>query len=168
MTVWMSFIFPLMWFIILPFNYLLDSLVLYLTMKKFNLKEKKHIYKGSILKICIWGFISKCIGVAILFIPIIINNVFNLDANVGQGLFYFVINELLEVTVNPFGNIYSFILTTLAILISCMFIYLFNYNYSLKKIFKDKYISEVERKKIALSIAIFTAPYLFYLPIIYY
>lgn len=168
MPIWMTFIFPFTWFIILPFNYIVDSLALYITMKILKLKQKKIIYKISIFKIWILGFISDFIGVSILFIPILINNIFNLDLGYKKGLVYIIMDKLMEVTLNPFDNIYSIVLTTIAVVISAICIYFFNYNYSLKEAFNSKYITDIERKKIALFVAIFTAPYLFYLSVIYW
>ena len=131
--IWMAFIFPWMWIIMLPLNYIIDSLVFYITMRILKLKQKKLVYKISILKIWIFGFISDFIGAVILFIPLIINDVFYLDVGYKTGLFYTIIDKLMEVTLNPFDNIYAFILTTIAVLVSALFIYLFNCNYTLKK-----------------------------------
>ena len=164
--IWMAFIYPWMWIIMLPLNYIIDSLVFYITMKVLKLKQKKLIYKISILKIWIFGFISDFIGAVILFIPLIINNAFNLDVRYKTGLFYAIMDKLMEVTLNPFDNIYAFILTTIAVLVSALFIYWFNCNFTLKKAVENNYINDIEKRKIALSIAIFTAPYLFYLPTI--
>lgn len=164
MPIWMMFIFPFVWVVILPLNYIIDSLVFLITMKVLKLEHKKAMYKLSILKIWIFGFISDFIGATILFVPIIVNDVFNLDAGHKSGLIYSIVDKLMQVTVNPFDNIYAFILVTIAVLIAAVFIYVFNYKFSLKKAFENGYIDDVKRRKIALSMAIFTAPYLFYLP----
>ena len=69
-------------------------------------------------------------------------------------------NILSNLVWNPFDNILSFIYCLIALLISGIFIYLLN-----KKItFKNLNINSKIKTKIALCLAIVTAPYLFLLP----
>ena len=43
MPIWLLVIFPFTWIIILPLNYLIDTLVLRLTMKHLNIENRKEI-----------------------------------------------------------------------------------------------------------------------------
>lgn len=69
--------------------------------------------------------------------------------------------------INPFDNIYSIVITIVAVIITAYFIYLFNYKFALKKAFTEGCLDDKQMRKIALSMAVFTAPYVFFLPAIY-
>ncbi|WP_294186413.1 hypothetical protein [uncultured Clostridium sp.] len=49
--IWLIWLFPLTWIIILPGNFIIDSLVLLITLKVLNINEKKNVYKKAILKV---------------------------------------------------------------------------------------------------------------------
>lgn len=146
--IWILFIVPPVILIILPSNFIIDSLVLILTLKILKIDNVKKIYKKTIFKIWIFGFLSDIIGAIFLLISQFI-----------PGEFWHN-NILAPLMWNPFENIYSFIYCTIGILISGILIYLFNKKITLKNI----NISNKFKKKIAFSLALITAPYLFYLP----
>lgn len=68
---WMLLMFPQMWLIVLPGNFLIDSLVLLICMMLFKIVEKKDFYKKSILKIFGIGLLSDAVGAICLFITVI-------------------------------------------------------------------------------------------------
>ena len=162
MPIWLLVIFPFTWVFILPLNYLIDTLVLRLTMKKLKVEKRKEIYKMTILKTWIYGFLADFIGAAIILIPSwwlyeIVNP---------NTAFGFVIQEMGQVMLNPFDNVFSFLIALVATMVGAYFVYLFNYKFALKKAFEEGYIDQKTKKKIAISMAVFTAPYLFLLPAI--
>lgn len=59
---WMLMLFPQIWLIILPGNFIIDSLVLVISMYLLKLEEKKQFYKRNILKIFAFGILSDVIG----------------------------------------------------------------------------------------------------------
>ena len=59
---WMLLLFPQMWLVILPGNFIIDSLVFLISMKALGISEKKQWYKKHILKIFAFGFLSDIIG----------------------------------------------------------------------------------------------------------
>lgn len=61
---WMLMLFPQMWLIVLPGNFVIDSIVLVLSLKMLRLEEKKAFYKRNILKIFLIGMLSDIIGAA--------------------------------------------------------------------------------------------------------
>ena len=65
---------------------------------------------------------------------------------------------------NPFTNIFAFFWVTGCVLLTAFLIYRLNLGWCLKKADLD----DGQKKKIALSLAVFTAPYLFYLPTIWF
>ena len=66
--VWFLMLLPQLWLIILPGNFLIDSLVLIISMYALKLTEKKAFYKQHILKIFLFGMLSDIIGAAYLFL----------------------------------------------------------------------------------------------------
>ena len=143
------------WVIVLPANFLIDLLVVVLTMKYLKVKEIKLNAKSVILKVWIFGFIADFIGTSAMFMANVID--FNYQTSLGKWWYNNIPNA---VSYNPFESLYAILWVTGCVIITSFFIYLFNYQFCLKKSTLD---SE-QKKKVALSLAIFTAPYLFYLP----
>ena len=105
--VWFLLLLPQLWLIILPGNFLIDSLVLIISMYALKLTEKKAFYKQHILKIFLFGMLSDIIGAAYLFLMAF---VFELGI-MGDELY----------------------LTGPALLISAAMIFVFNYYVTFKK-----------------------------------
>ena len=61
---WMLLLFPQMWLIVLPGNFLIDSAVLLITLLILRVEGKKQWYKKHILKIFAFGMLSDIIGAA--------------------------------------------------------------------------------------------------------
>ncbi|MDD6202367.1 MAG: hypothetical protein PUB13_05425 [Lachnospiraceae bacterium] len=64
------------------------------------------------------------------------------------------------VSYNPFSSFFAFLWVTCCITLTAVLIYFFNDRWCLKK----AGLEDGQRKAVALSLAAFTAPYLFYLP----
>lgn len=131
--IWFIILIPMSWLVILPGNFIIDSLVLLLTMKATRIVGRKEMYKKTILKIWLFGFISDIIGAAFLFVTI-------------MGFELAIPGE-------------DYLYLTIAVLISAVFIFIFNYKVSFKG------YDRATRFKMALSFAIFTAPYTFLIPL---
>lgn len=58
---------PQMWLIVLPGNFLIDSLVLVLGMFGLKMADKKAFYKQHIWKIFLFGLLADVIGSALMF-----------------------------------------------------------------------------------------------------
>lgn len=66
--IWMFYLLPTAaWLIILPGNFLIDSLVLLAAMAIFHYGNKKAVWKRSILRIWGIGFLSDLLGAALTF-----------------------------------------------------------------------------------------------------
>ena len=65
---WMLLLFPQMWLIVLPGNFLIDSLVFLISMKVLGIQNKKAQYKKNILKIFCIGLLSDMAGAAFLLV----------------------------------------------------------------------------------------------------
>lgn len=151
--IWFLLFFPPVIFITLVGNFIIDSLVLIGCFFVFRLIETqndlKTFYKQSILKVWLFGFLADIIGAAILFIIGILGDSF--------GLSYELISA---VNYDPFSNFLAVIIIIFAMIVSAVFIFIFNYRFTLKKLIVEKQL----RFKIALTIAITTIPWTFLLP----
>lgn len=148
--VWLLIFFPPIILFVLPANFFIDLTVIVLTMKFLKMDNIKGIAKKVILKVWIFGFISDIIGSIFMFV-----------GGVASGNDWWQTNIAIPVMYSPFSSIWGFMWIVMCLLISAFFIYLFNY----KVCFKKVTIADIEKKKLSLSLTIFTAPYLFLLPL---
>lgn len=152
--IWLLWLFPIAWFIVIPTNFIIDLLVIFLIMKKLNLKDIRENIKKSIMKVCLFGFFADLIGSAIL---LIVNMI---EFNNNEWWYNFTS----AISYNPFKNIYALLFVIIIIIITSFLIYFFNYKISLRGI----KIDNADKKRIALALAVFTAPYLFLLPTMWF
>ncbi|MGN1231772.1 MAG: hypothetical protein ACI4TP_07715 [Anaerotignum sp.] len=139
-------LFPPMLLILLPANFAVDSIMLLLLFQWLKLPEKKEWYKKMILKTWGFGFLADILASGVFVVlSEALSDVFR-DANV---------NVYLSVSSFP-----SFLFTTAAVVLAGILIYIFQRKFVLKKLEME----EGQKKKIALGMAILTAPYLMYLP----
>lgn len=129
--IWMLMLIPTAWIAVLPINFIVDSLVILITMKAIGVKYKGKMYRKSILKVWIFGFVADMIGAGALLGA--------MYADIFRG-----------------DEIY---ITLPAMLIAALFIFIFNYKISFKE------YDKATRLKMAINLAIFTAPYTFLIPI---
>ena len=122
------------WLLLIPANYLLDSLVLGLCLRKKISDYKSFVLKNSWLT-CVFGFISDFAGAAFIL-----------------GLF---------LVFQADGIAAHYIITAVGVVISAFFIWLFNAKLS----FLSEKIGKENANKVGIWLAVFTAPYLFLLPI---
>lgn len=107
---WMIMALPsLLWMIIIPGNFAIDSLVLFVAMIAFKIENKKDAYKKYIWKIFGFGMLSDIIGSAFLFLSMICE-------------------------IGIMGD--EWYLTIPALVIASFFIFLFNYKFTFKDIEK--------------------------------
>lgn len=153
--IWLLWLVPMTWVVVLPVNFCIDLVVVVLTMRYLKVRDVKQNIKRVILRVWLCGFVADFIGTAAMFMVNIID--FNYETALGKWWYDNMTNA---VTFNPFENIYAVMWVTVCVILTALFIYLFNYKFCLKKSSLDN----AQKKKLALSLAIFTAPYLFYLP----
>ncbi len=141
------FILPQLWLISIPLNFLIDSLVLLIGLKIFVKKEIGFNYKKAILKTWGFGYVSDLIATGILFSFEFFSSKWSHESIIG----------------NPFGGVIPFLINIFSIAIAGFFIFIFNY----KIAFKNTNMDAIEKKKVALLMALLTTPYLFLLPIVF-
>ncbi len=150
---WFLLFFPPIIFLTLIGNYIVDSLVILICFSVYKLVDSgfnlKTFYKKSILKIWGYGFLSDIIGAGILFVLGLFGTRFGLPHELTSAICY-----------DPFSEPLAVIIILGSIAVSAIFIFLFNYKYSFRNLIEEKAL----RFKIALTIAIVTAPWTFMLP----
>lgn len=107
---WMLLLFPQVWLIVLPGNFIIDSLVLFICMLILKIEGKKQWYKKYILKIYAFGMISDIIGSAYMLFMMVVFEV----GNMGDELY----------------------LTLPALIITAVLIFVFDYYITFRKIDK--------------------------------
>ena len=68
---WMLLLFPQLWLIVIPGNFIIDSFVLIISMFCLKIQDKKVFYKQNILKIFGFGILSDMVGSAYMLIMMI-------------------------------------------------------------------------------------------------
>ena len=104
---WMLCLFPGVWLIVLPGNFIIDSLVLLISLSLMKIPNKKQLYKRHIFKIFGFGLLADVIGSAYMLLLL-------------WGL------EIGETGTDPY-------LTIPALLISAGLIFVFNYFVTFKR-----------------------------------
>ena len=143
--IWFFFFFPVMWLIILPVNFLVDSLVLCLSAKRQQVDERKTLWKKHILPVWGIGFLSDLIGAGLVF------------------LIYLVVAEspLVDTWMNPVFFPGTCIISLPGVALAGWMIYILN-----KKLtFRKSQLDPAVIHKICLHLAIFTAPYTMLIPL---
>lgn len=136
-------------FIFLIVLFLITSLILLITLKKLKVGKVKETYKKIILPSCGVTFLSYIIGTLILLLTQFLSRISWIRTNLAE--------PLIE---SPFANIYTILYTIFAFLIATYFIFYLNRKITMKAI----RLSNKKETKIALILTIFTAPYLFFVP----
>ena len=140
MPIWLIFLYPtLLWLLILPLNFLIDSLVVLVVKRVRKIEPTRRVWQASILKVWIFGFLSDFLGAGVVL--------------------------LMELLFSGMINTYRFPGLTLislpGVLIAGVLIYVFNRYVSFRRCELD--IKDV--KALALSLAIATAPYTMLIPV---
>ncbi|NLY77471.1 MAG: hypothetical protein GX080_05205 [Tissierellia bacterium] len=150
--IWLLIFFPPVIFIALAGNFLIDSLVLIASFYVYKLATNSNLktfYKKNIVKVWLFGFLADAIGAIILFLIVILGDYFELPYEFFNAISY-----------DPFSNYAAVMVILFAMLVSALFIYLFNYKIVFKKVIEDT----SARFKVAFTIALVTMPWTFLLP----
>jgi hypothetical protein len=148
--IWMLFLFPQIWLIALPGNLLIDCLVVLFTLMALKHTQKKAVLKQIWWKIWLLGFAADFVGVAVLWPAV------SLVSSVPDR-----IRDLIEpVMYNCWKSPVAFLWTAAAVALAGWSIYCFD-----KRAMEScALLTDRERHLIALSLAIITAPWMFFIP----
>ncbi|MDO5018016.1 MAG: hypothetical protein Q4E02_01820 [Lagierella massiliensis] len=157
--VWFLWVLPPVWLVIIPINIIIDAVVLYLSMKYMEIIDIKEKVKKIIVKTVLFGFLSDIIGSLLLLISVLLIDV---DYKTDFGKWW--IDNVRPAATNPFDSVISFLIVVLAIGIAGILIYYLNKKFA----FKNLDIEEYEKHILARNMAIFTAPYLYLIPAVWF
>ena len=145
---WMLILLPATWLVVIPANFIIDSLVLILALHFWLKKPIKEIWKKSIIKVFVLGFLSDFVGAGFLLGGLYVSS-------------WFDFGTVFEETCNGPQSFGGFLVLLFAVALSAICIYFADLKIAFKKL--DLEISE--KKKLALALAVLTAPYTFFIPL---
>lgn len=132
---------PQVWAIVLPFNFAFDSLVLILAARHYKYSGIKEVWKKSILRVWGFGFLADLLGAAFI-------------TAVAYGM-------EIGFNINIFFNSGTELLTAIpGVTLAGWLIYVFDKKWAFGKTALDA----AQRRRLALALAIFTAPYTMLIP----
>ena len=152
---WAFWLFPPCLIAIIPITAILCSIVMYLSLRYLKINNRSKILRKTIIKATFFSFLCDYIVVVLIY---------TLESgqdfiNPKSDFYHWYKNIFLRALErNPFSNVF-------ALLVLCSIIILLriiNYKLNKKLTFSKLDIEEENKKKLALSIAIFTAPYLIF------
>ena len=147
-----------LWLLIIPANYLVDHFVLKYCLKKLAIEDRELLKKNT-WKVCLLGFAADLAGSVLLFSTQLLPGFLRNRPAADMREFNTLINNI---AYDCFADIRAFLIVAFCVLVSGYCIYRFD------KAFLDKYWKKEkteQAKYIALRMAIFTMPYLFFIPV---
>ncbi len=151
---------PSFWIISAAGNFIIDSIVLLFIILILCKKMDWSIYKKAILRVWIAGFASDFIGSLILtLVSLSVKSNYyygngDLLSQIKTGIYH-------ATNFSPFRSLWGVMFAASGILIAAICIFIFNYFIS----FKSIDFTKKQKLLAALSLAVFTAPYTFLLPV---
>ena len=150
--IWFLWILPMCWIFILPANLVIDSLVIVLTLKYLHCHDILSTLGAVILRVWLLGFAADLVGAGLLLLSV---SLFSTQATAEIGA---------ALIANPFSHPAALLVTVLSIAVVGVLIYWAARKFTLRR----AALSEADCKKLALSLAIFTAPYTFLIPTLWH
>ena len=150
LPIWILYFFPQVWLITLPGNLLIDCLVLLLTLAALKHTGKRAVLKKLWWKFWLLGFAADAVGVAWMFLGFLLYLPFGSAWE----------NSVGHITHNPFAHPAAFLWTLAGVALAGVCIYFFDK----KAMGRCQLLTPREKHIIALTMAVVTAPWLFFIP----
>ena len=150
LPIWLLWIFPQVWLIVIPGNLIIDCLVLFLCLLALRCREKGAVMKKLWWRFWLLGFAADAVGVLwmvlgwLLYLPL------------GSGWE----NTVGHISHNPFAHPAAFLWTLIAVGLAGVCIFAFD----LRAMHSCIGLTNREKRRIALTMAVITAPWLFFIP----
>lgn len=155
LPVWLLWLLPQSLLMVIPVIFLLDFLVLFFEMKHLGITGRKEKLRVTLWKTWLLGLLGDLAGAALMFLATAVPT--NGKSGFGKWWYQALIKPI---SVNPFHSAFSVVWTAAAVLLAGAAIYVFNWKCAFSKL----NVQEEKKKQLAVSLALFTAPYLFFLP----
>ena len=152
LPVWLLWILPPVWLIILPGNLLIDVLAVLAALAALKRRDKRRILGRLWRRVWLLGFAADAAGVAWLLL-----GAFSAAWTSGSG-WAEAVNPVMH---DPFAHPVAFLWTAAAVALSGVCIYFFDR----KVLGKIDGLTDREGRVIALTLAIVTAPWTFFIPV---
>ena len=153
--VWIAWLYPITWVAIVPLNILVDFLVTLLALKLMKIENPMAIIKKSLAKTVALGFVADIIATAVLMILS-----FGINGTRNNIAKWFYDNISIPILNDYYETPWGILVMVLAVMFAGFLVYVFNRKFS----FKNTDLSESQIKKVSMTLAIITAPYLFLIP----
>lgn len=150
LPIWLLFLFPAVWLVVLPGNLIIDCAVVLLTLLALKHTDKKAVLRHAWWRVWLLGFAADFVG-ALFLLP----SMFALDFLPEPFNTW-----LTPVMYNPFTSWLSFVVTLIAVALSGVCIYFFDR----RALRSCPTLDDRQRRIVALTLAIVTAPWLFFIP----
>ena len=143
-------LFPQVWLIVIPGNLIIDCLVLFLTLLALKHRDRGGVVKQLWWKFWLLGFAADAIGVAWMLLGWLLTIPFGSvwESSVGHIMH------------NPFAHPAAFLWTLAVVALAGVCIYFFDK----KAMGRCDLLTPREKHIIALTMAVVTAPWLFFIP----
>jgi len=152
--VWMMFLVPRVWLIALPGNLIIDVVVLTVTLKVLGHRNKLAVVKELWWKFWLFGFLADFVGVALLLPCFLLM----IGVETTKPWLYDALSPVMH---NPFLSLPALLWVGVAVAGAGYCIYRFD-----RRAMKDcPLLSEREAHRIALTMAVVTAPWMFFIPV---
>ena len=150
--IWFILVFPLAWIVVIPANFLIDSAVLVAGLSLLKIDGKRGIYRQTILKVVVVGFLSDLIGSSLLIATLFSSSI------LPHSQFLSDVQE--AVSMNPWGHPLGLLIVTAAVALAGTLIYALNRRFA----FRNVKIAAARKHALCLGLAVLTAPWVFYVP----
>ncbi|MEQ2443694.1 hypothetical protein WMO64_09435 [Pseudoflavonifractor sp. CLA-AP-H29] len=161
LPIWLLILFPEIWLILLPGNLIVDCLVLFLTLLALKHQGKGRVMKKLWWKFWLLGFAADAVGVAWMFLGLLpawiagSGQVGELPAIVAAWE-----DSVGHITHSAFAHPAAFAWTLIGVALAGACIYFFDK----KAMGRCELLTPREKHIIALTMAVITAPWLFFIP----
>ena len=148
---------PILWVVSIVGNFIIDSTLLLIVSLFIFKKINKTFYKKTFLRVYLFGFLSDFIATIYLIVVYLIYD-FNIYPLLKEIGFYNDFSSMILVAL--------YYISGIAVAALCIFVlnYKYTFNYENNNDEKIRALSKKERILSALSFAILTAPYTFFIP----
>ena len=151
LPIWLLWVVPKVWIVILPGNLIIDCAVLLLALAALKHQDKWAVVKQLWWKFWILGFVADAVGMAWLFLG------WALSVPLGKVWE----DTVVHIIHNAFDNLWAFLWMLAGVALSGLCIYLLD-RLAMRRC---TLLTEREKQRIALTMAIVTAPWTFFIRI---
>ena len=156
--IWFFWIIPLCWPIIILVSTVFYSIVMYIFMLCLKIDNPLKKIRKIVIRITLFGFLCDLLFGGFLFLlELVVENF------VSKSDFFYWYKNFFLGAFN--SNPYKLIFSVLTMCIPMVLLRILNYKLNKRYTFSKLDIDEENKKNLALDLAIFTAPYIFFFPI---